>query len=366
MIDFWGVGYDVAERMGLIDELRSKGYFIDEVRFVDARGGKIGGLKLEPLRALLKDRFFSILRGDLARALYDRVAGEVECIFGDTLAAIEERGDDVLVHFERHRAGTYDLLIGADGLHSRVRDLVFGAEELFEKRLGYYAASFFADGYPYRDERAYVSYTSPRRHLARYALRDGRTAFLFFCVAPKKASDPPDLRSQKDFLRTMFHSDAWEVDGILAALEEVGDLYFDRVSQISMPLWSAGRVALVGDACFCPSLLAGQGAAFAMTGAYLLAHELSSSRDDHRLAFLRYEDRLRPFVTDKQRSARRIGGWFAPRTRLGLGWRNAVTSLLSNPFVIQHTLGKALRDEFELPPFEQSPRSLDSVLEHAR
>lgn len=365
MIDFWGVGYDVAEKMALVEELRSKGYFIEEVRFVNGHGREIGGLQLEPLRSLLDGRFFSILRGDLARALYERVARQAQCIFGDTITSIEERRDDVRVCFERSRPASFDLVIGADGLHSRVRELVFEAETSFEARLGYYAASFFADHYPCRDERAYVSYTVPRRHVARYALRDGRTAFLFVCVAPKAAADPPDLRSQKEFLRTMYRGEAWEVDAILQALDGVGDLYFDRVSQIMMPRWSSGRVALLGDACFSPSLLAGQGAAFAMAGAYTLARELSAAPNDHRHAFLRYEGRLRPFITRKQLAARHIGGWFAPRTSAGLVWRNAVSKLMSSSFVMRWTLGRSVLDEFELPPFEQDFVSPETAVEHA-
>jgi 2-polyprenyl-6-methoxyphenol hydroxylase-like FAD-dependent oxidoreductase len=365
MIDFWGVGYDVAERMDLIDELRNRGYFIDEVRFVNARGEKIGGLELESLRTVLNGRFFSILRGDLARALYDRIAGNAELIFGDTVTSIEERASDVLVEFERNRSRTFDLVIGADGLHSRVRELAFGPQEEFETKLGYYAASFFAHRYPYRDERAYVSYTSPRRHVARYALRDDRAAFLFVCVAPREAADPPDVRAQKDFLRRMFSSNAWEIDRITTALYSAEDLYFDRVSQIFTPRWSNGRVALVGDACFCPSLLAGQGAAFAMAGAYVLAHELSATPEHYAAAFHSYEERFRPFVDRKQLAARRIGSWFAPRSKLGLAWRNGVSALLSIPFVMRQTLGSALLDRFELPDFERMP-ALNSAIQQGR
>lgn len=365
MIDFWGVGYDVSERMDLTDELRSRGYFVDEVRFVNARGEKIGGMQLESLRTLLNGRFFSILRGDLAHALYDRISGDAELIFGDTVTSIDERAGDVLVEFQRNRPRTFDLVIGADGLHSRVRELAFGPQEEFETKLGYYAASFLAERYPFRDERAYVSYTSPRRHVARYAMRDDRTAFLFVCVAPKEAADPPDIRAQKDFLRRMFSSNAWEIDRILAALERAEDLYFDRVSQILTPRWSNGRVALVGDACFCPSLLAGQGAAFAMAGAYVLAHELSAKPEDYAAAFRNYEERFRPFVDRQQLAARRIGGWFAPRTKLGLAWRNGVSAFLSIPFVMRQTLGSALLDRFELPDFERSP-ALDSAIQRGR
>jgi 2-polyprenyl-6-methoxyphenol hydroxylase-like FAD-dependent oxidoreductase len=355
MLDLWGVGYDVAEKMGLIDQLRSKAYSIDEVRFVNARGEKNGGLQLKSLRSVVNGRFLSIPRGDLAGTLRERIAGRAELRSGDSITSIEQQEHGVVVKFEKGQARAFDLVIGADGLHSRVRELVFGPQTAFERRLGYYAASFLADRYPYRDERAYVSYTSPRLRLARYALRDGRTAFLFVCVAPVEAGDPPDARAQKDFLRTMFRSRAWEVERILAALDRAEGLHFDRVSQIRMPQWSNGRVALVGDACSCPSLLAGQGAALAMAGAYVLAHELHGARGDPA-AFRSYEQRFRPFVTGKQLAAQNIGRWFAPRTRLGVAWRNAVSVLLSSAFVMRRTLGKQLLDEFDLPAFERHAR----------
>jgi 2-polyprenyl-6-methoxyphenol hydroxylase-like FAD-dependent oxidoreductase len=354
MIDFWGAGYDVAERMGLLEELRDRSYRIDEMRFVNARGERIGGVELRSLRSILSGRHFSILRGDLAVALYERVARCVDQSLGESIAAIEQRQDDVFVQFASGRARRFDLVIGADGSHSRVRELAFGAQEAFERRLGYYAAAFFVDRYPFRDERAYVSYTAPRRHLARYALRDGRTAFQFVCVAPSRASDPPGTRAQKNFLRTMFRSNAWEIERILAALDAAEDLYFDRVSQICMPQWSKGRVALVGDACFCPSVLGGQGPSFAMAGAYILARELQRLPGDHASAFRAYEQGFRGFVSGKQAAAQRLGAWFVPRTRLGLAWRNTASALLSNSFVLRQALGKELLDPFELPAFKQT------------
>jgi len=365
MIDFWGAGYDVAEKMELIDELRDQAYCIDEVRFVDARGEKIGGFELKSLRSVLNGRCFSILRDDLARTLSERVATRVECLFDDPIAALEQRRNDVLVQFESGKACSFDLVIGADGVRSRVRELAFGELAAFEARLGYYAASFFVDGYRFRDERAYVSHTTPRRHLARYALRGGRTAFSLICVAPTAANDPPHLAARKAFLRTMFRSDAWEIEGILSALDRTEELYFERMSQIVMSRWSNGRVALVGDACFCPSALAEQGATLGMGGAYLLARELHARRD-YTTAFRNYETRFRPFVARKQSAARRIGGWLVPHSWPALVWRNAGSPLLSSPSVLRRALGKELLETLELPTFGYRRRLWETALPSAQ
>jgi 2-polyprenyl-6-methoxyphenol hydroxylase-like FAD-dependent oxidoreductase len=137
------------------------------------------------------------------------------------------------------------------------------------------------------------------------------------------------VAEQKEILREAFERDGWELLGILAALDTCNDLYFDRVSQIRMDAWSRGRVALVGDAAFCVSLLAGQGSSLAMTAAYILAGELATSPNRPQEAFRRYEDRLRPFIYAKQQAAERFAAAFVPKTQLGVFFRNQVLKALS-------------------------------------
>ena len=145
--------------------------------------------------------------------------------------------------------------------------------------------------------------------------------------------------------------DGWECPRILSALDASDDLYFDAVSQIQMPSWVQGRVALVGDACFCPSLLAGQGASLAMGAAYILAGELAKANGDYAVAFKRYEELLRPVMAGKQRAARSFAGSFAPRTRLGIFLRNKITALMSRPFVAKFFMGRLLTDPIALPEY---------------
>ncbi|HEX6965483.1 MAG TPA: FAD-binding domain [Gemmatimonadaceae bacterium] len=350
MIDFWGVGYDVAERMGLLPALRADGYRLEEVRLVDASGKRLAHLDANVFQSASNGRFLSILRGDLAHRIYERVAGDVEMIFGDTITALDDDASGMTAAFEHAPPRRADLVIGADGLHSTVRALAFGDERRFAHELGYYTAAFIANDYPHRDEGAYVSYTVPGRQLARYALRDGRSAFFFFFAEREPlAIAPHDVPAQKAALRERFGGAGWECDEILGALECAEDVYFDTVAQIRMPEWSRGRVALVGDAAYCPSLLAGQGSAFAMAGAYVLAHTLAEADGDHATAFAEYQRRFKPFVDAKQRAATRLGWWFAPRSALSLQLRNVVTNLMRVPVLAERIAARSFEDRFELP-----------------
>jgi 2-polyprenyl-6-methoxyphenol hydroxylase-like FAD-dependent oxidoreductase len=354
IVDFWGLGFDVSDKMGIVPALKREGYGIDEVRIVDERSRKIGGFGVRAVGAALGGRFLSILRSDLSRLIYESLDGQVPTIFGDTITGIEQDEDGVRVSFKHRAAENFDLVIGADGLHSAVRGLAFGPEDRYENYLGYYAASFSAADYPHRDTHAYIGYAPPGRQISRYALRGDRTVFFFvFAQDRKLLIGPHDVSAQKDVLRKVFGQDRWqERPEILKALEECEDLYFDPVSQIRVPSWTAGRVALVGDACFCPSLLAGQGSSLAMGAAYILGGELKKADGDHRVAFKAYQDMLKPVMAGKQRSARRFAGSFAPKRKLGIFVRNHVTRLMTQPFVVKLFMGGLLTDPVVLPDYE--------------
>jgi 2-polyprenyl-6-methoxyphenol hydroxylase-like FAD-dependent oxidoreductase len=355
IIDFWGRGYDVAERMGLLPALEGDACRVEEIRIVDAHGRRRGGFSIRGLRAVLDERLLSILRGDLARRIYDSLAGRVPTIFGDSVSAVAQDQDGVAVEFEHGAPQRFDLIVGAGGLHSPIRRLVFGPSEQFERYLGYYAASFIAPGYPERDTAAYVTYSAPGRQVSRYALRGDRTVFLFVFASDAKLPRTHDPAAQKGVLHRVFGADGWECPAILAALDASAELYFDPVSQVRMPAWHSGRVALLGDACFAPSLLAGQGAALAMTAAYVMAGELARAAGEHQRAFAAYQAMLAPFIARKQRAAERFARSFAPRTARAIRLRNYVTRLMSVPFVAplltRLVLGRLLGDPLPLPMY---------------
>jgi 2-polyprenyl-6-methoxyphenol hydroxylase-like FAD-dependent oxidoreductase len=351
VIDFWGLGYDIAERMCLLSDLKAEGHDIKEVRFVDAEGHRVAGFAVDIFRSLTGGRYVSVARSDLAKLIYHKIDGRYEAIFGDSIVGFEETAEDVGAVFERGASRRFNLVIGADGLHSAVRELVFGNQNQFEKYLGYIVAAFESEGYRPRDERVYVSHAIPGRQVSRFAMRDDRTLFLFIFAADSvQHSVAHDTIAHKAILHEVFDNVGWECPSILAALDGCNDVYFDRVSQIQMNVWSRGRVALVGDAAFCPSLLAGQGAALAMLSAYVIAGELSKSEGRPQVAFPRYEQLLRPFMTAKQGAAQQFASSFAPKTRLGLFLRNQIMKAFALPYVANRTLGSLL-DRIELPDY---------------
>ena len=349
MIDFWGAGYDVALRMGLLPALERVGYRIKEVRLVDESGHRIAGFDAETFRAATHGRYLSLLRSDLAHAIYSMIASDVETIFGDSVLALEQDPDGVTVVFERHPSRRFDIVVGAGGLHSVVRTLVFGPDREFEKHLGYCTAAFTSAHYRQRDEGVYVSYTVPGRQVARYALRDGRSAFfLILAAGPALTHLRYSSDAQREVLRVAFEGLGWETGAIMAAMDTADDLYFDTVAQTRLPQWFRGRVVLLGDAAYCPSLLSGQGAALAMAGAYVLAKALGETSGDPGAAFAAYERRFKPFVDAKQRAAERIAGWFAPLTPAALRMRNAITRALNLPWIGERLIARSLGDRFDL------------------
>lgn len=351
MIDFWGLGYEVAERMGIMPALQRAGYHIDEARFVNGKGERVGGFGADVFSTITDGRYLSLQRSDLAREIY-AACGKVETLFDESVTALQDEAGGVSVDFQRAPKRKFDLVIGADGLHSTVRELTFGGETQFDKYLGYYCAAFTIANYPHRNEGAYTSYSVPGKQVARYALRGGRTAFLIiFAENAKLSVGHHDAAAQKDIVRTRFRGQGWECDEILSAMDRSGDFYFDSASQIRMPRWSKGRVTLLGDACFCPSLIAGQGSALAMVGAYILAGELKKANGDHQVAFANYERIFAPFIADKQKSAEKFASSFAPKTRFGLFVRNKLSRMLSIPFIAHWTIGRLIEDRLKLADY---------------
>lgn len=352
IMDFWGVGYTVAERMGILPQVRGAGYQVRDVRILDDQGKKVGGFAVDALSSVTHGRLTSVPRGELARAIHRSLGGQVETIFADTIEAIEEHAGGARITLASGTARDVDLIVGADGLHSRVRALAFGAESLFEKDLGYRVAAFECEGYTPRDENAYVVHAATSRQIARFALRDSKTLFLLvFRDALVNEAEPTDDAGIRALLRSVYADAGWETPAIVAAMEGAEDIYFDRVSQIRMPSSHKGRVVLIGDAGMAVSLLAGEGAGLAMTEAYVLAGELELAAGDHRRAFAAYESRLRPFVATKQRAAESFASTFVPATNLGIWVRNQATKLLALPGMANLFFGQSLRDDFELPDY---------------
>ncbi|MGN6197791.1 FAD-binding domain [Humibacter sp.] len=350
IVDFWGSGFEVAERMGIVPRLLEEGYHFREAREVSKSGRRIAHFDpLHVIEGAAAGRYITVGRSDLARIIYEAIEGDVETILGDTVESLDDDGDRVRVAFAHGAEREFDLVVGADGLHSRVRRLVFGPEAEYEKYLGITIAAFDLDGYRPRDELVAVTHTEVGAQALRLALRDGAT---MFCFTFRYAGDMPydDVAAQQALLREQLSGIEWEVPGILDQLPHARTFYMDRASQIRMPSWSRGRVALVGDAGACPSFLAGQGSALAMVEAYVLASELDRTHCDHEAAFAGYHRQLASLVLKKQDAAIGLGAAFAPHNRMQLLLRNTVVGLMGIPFVANLAMGRSLRDPIRLPP----------------
>jgi 2-polyprenyl-6-methoxyphenol hydroxylase-like FAD-dependent oxidoreductase len=349
IIDFWGIGYDIAEKMGLLPRINTLGYQIREVRIVDQRGRRTGGFATDVFRRMTNGRFTSLRRSDLSAAIYSLLAGRVETMFGDSIEGIEERAEFARIRFRSALPRDVDLIIGADGLHFAVRRIVFGPESAFEVPLGYHVVACEVSGYRPRDELVYVSHALPGRQVSRFSMRDDKTLFLFvFRDEYMAGQGSTPAADRKSALTEVFAGVGWECPNILEAMRNVSDIYFDRVSQIRMDCWTKGRTALIGDAAACVSLLAGEGTGLAMAEAYVLAEALRTAGGDYHSAFNRYQTCLTPFLKRKQESASKFATSFVPKTALGISFRNVVTRLLGIPLVADFFIGRDLRDDFDM------------------
>jgi 2-polyprenyl-6-methoxyphenol hydroxylase-like FAD-dependent oxidoreductase len=351
LVDFWGLGYEIAERMGLIPALRQRAYEMRRLKMVDEAGREEAHMELTPLYESQRGRFFSVARADLAAALVGACEG-VPIHFNVSIDAIAQDDAGALVTFTDGRQERFDLVVGADGLHSRVRALTFGPEAQFERFLGCHVAAFRVRGYPHRDERTFVSHTARGGQASRVSLRDDETMVMLVCGTERIGADRLGHEDPRPVLRRAFGDMGWEVPALLDAMDAAEDVYFDRVSQIHLPQWGAAAVALVGDAAACPSLLAGEGSGLAMLEAYVLAGELHRAGGDIARAVAAYERRLRTFVSGKQKAATWSRGFFAPRTDTGLLVRKLAVRAFALPWLGRRFWARALHDTFTLPEYQ--------------
>ncbi|WP_344129458.1 FAD-dependent oxidoreductase [Luedemannella flava] len=320
MIDFFGPGYDAAEAMGVLPRILQLGYHIDEVAYCDARGRRRTGFRYDRFAKASGGRVTSVMRPDLERALREHVPEQVDLRYGRTISAVDNRPDGVRVTLDDGSDLAGDLLVGCDGVHSVVRALAFASEAWSVRYLGFHTAAFsFFDAAAHAEIGGRFCMTdSLHRAMGFYGLRDGKVAV--FAVHPARDSElPHDARLE---LRRQYGGLGWIAPRALAACPPADELYYDQVAQVVMPSWSRGRVALLGDAAYAVSLLAGQGAALAVAGAYVLGEHLAEA-PSMDAALAGYERMLRPVVLDKQATARKAVRWFVPSTRSQLWLRRA-------------------------------------------
>ncbi|MFD2465772.1 FAD-dependent monooxygenase [Amycolatopsis silviterrae] len=322
-IDMRGPAVEVLRRMGLEEQVRERHIATRRLSFVDADGGVLNSVAPTAITGDEAGYDIELARGDLTSLLYDAVRDDVEFRFSESIATLDDRGDRVDVTFSSGRSQTFDLVIGADGLHSKTRSLAFGPEERFHRYLGYCFAGFTMPNH-LGLSREGMSWAVAGRSASLYAVGGGDQVhgFLVFTHAEAPFSAFADPAAQRELVASRFEGCGWEVPRMVEAMRSADDLFFDVVSQIHMPVWSKGRVALAGDAAHATSFLSGQGSSLAMIGAYLLAYELADA--PHDVAFAAYEKRSREFVEANQALATSGSTVMSPRTEEELATRNAL------------------------------------------
>lgn len=324
MIDFFGSGYDAMERLGLLSALAGIHEPVRHLVFRDATGRQRVSIPYSVLRTrLFQDRHFNFMRGSLERLL-SRQLTTSSIQFGTTVESYQKRDRTVHVRLSDGTRRVVDLLVGADGVHSGVRQLVFG-EDRCVQALGYQAGAFLIDSPPAALEIGgdLVTVTAPHHQVSLYPTGNGRVA-TFFLHEIDEEHRQPGHKSACAVLQQRYQDLRWIVPDVLAQCERSSSLYFDKVEQVDLPRWSDGRVVLLGDACQCVSPLAGQGASMAVAGAYILS-ELLHVKRDVTAALRAYEGVLKPTIERQQIAARRIGRWFLPTNEWRLWVRNLIT-----------------------------------------
>ena len=328
MIDFFGAGYDAAEAMGLLPALDERGYRIAEAQYVDERGRVRARLGFAQFGATVDGRLLSLMRPDLEAVLREGLPDGVDLRFATSITDVGNGPDGVRVTLTDGSALDADLLVGADGIHSTVRRLVFGEERRFLRYLGFHVAAYlFRDAVIEAGIRdRYAITDTAGSQMGFYGLRDGRVATFAVHRTPDPAL-PSDVRAA---VRAAYGSLGWIAPRALRHCPASEDIYYDQIAQIVLPHWSAGRVTLVGDACYAVSPLAGQGASLGVGGAYVLAEELARA-GSIEAGLQHYEQAFRPVAEEKQQAGRQTARWFLPASTLQVRLRRVALALARLP-----------------------------------
>ncbi|GJF32134.1 oxidoreductase [Kitasatospora sp. NE20-6] len=325
-VDVRGPALPVAEAMGVLPQLRAAATSATAMRLLNATGREVARVRMSAGRGRTGHREVEVPRGDLAAVLHEAARDEAEFLFGDSITALRQDEHGVDVTFEQAAPRRFDFVIGADGLHSTVRHLAFGPERDFVRPTGILVATVPL-GEPADHPHEVVVCNAPGRLVSVHPSRGEALAAFIFRRPDITAFDHRDTALHKRIVTASHAGLGWRVPHLLDRLQNTDDLYFDAVSIVDLPSWSRGRIALLGDAASCVSLL-GDGSSLAIAGARALAAALAAHPTAPATALDRYEAAHRALVMPRQRGVRRSAALLVPATRLGLATRNLAARLL--------------------------------------
>lgn len=297
-LDIRGVAVSIVKKMGIYEQICKKRTQVECVRYVDAHGNTLHEEHGDGV-GFRQGEEVEILRGDLVGILMKSIQG-VPCLFNQSIESITQNDDGVIVHFKDGKTENYDLVIGADGIHSATRRAVFAKDEYQLLNLGAYISVFTIPNY-LNLSHTEVLCEANQKLVSITNDDDPKTAGAGFMFRSSHVlNNIRDKNEQMQFLRESFQDFGWEMQRLLELMTNSPDFYFDSITQVKMDSWSKGRVVLLGDAGYCASPLSGQGNNLALVGAYILAGELKAAKGNHQQAFHRYQELLRPFVDANQ------------------------------------------------------------------
>ncbi|MEU4287427.1 FAD-dependent monooxygenase [Kribbella sp. NPDC026596] len=322
-VDFRGASMTVLERMGILPAVEARATRMGSMVYVKESGKPAATTSVEAFSGELE-----ILRGDLVDILYSATAETTEYLFDDSITELTQDSDGVDVEFESGLRRRFDLVIGADGLHSNVRRLAFGPESSYVHDLGYYASVCTVENHLDLDHTGRIL-NVPGKTVGTYSARDNTEAkALFYFASEPLDYNRRDIAAQQQIVEEQFAGIGWEVPRLLEGMRTAPDFYFDSISQIKLDSYSRGRIALVGDAGYCASPLSGMGTSLAIVGAYVLAGELHTAGGDHVRAFEEYDVRMRGFAAASQKQGVDGARWFIPGSKWFAALRNLTFRML--------------------------------------
>jgi len=298
--------YHLAREMGILDDLIALNNRIKGSSYHDRSGRAV--LELDYDRLFEEGRTVQIMRDDLESVLYDHAKSGPDFLFANSVSRIEQNGQEALVSFEDGSERTFDVVIGADGLHSRVRQLAFANGEVIKHRLGLQAAAFRCPNVLGLSHK-YEAYMEPNRHTIVYTTRTNELACIFIWK-DDELTVPGEGQARLDHLSDAFRGADPRSRKLIESRGPKDRVYMEALTQIEMPSWRKGRVCIVGDGAHCLTQLSGQGASMAIAGASALARALTEQSPDE--AFAQYDAAIRPIVSQLQPATRDNAKWYVP------------------------------------------------------